>query len=141
MLGDNRRLTLNADWTIQHANGTTSFKMSLDAAYRWGADNMLSVQALFQKDGQTITYDIKIEGKFVFKAGTLTFQIRYTNQDPDNKFAFQIAFQANPTNLIKALSIVLNISENQVNIDFQFEMRMTWVDGKLQKSPPTPLNA
>lgn len=141
VLGDDRRLTLNADWTIQHANGTTSFKMSLDAAYRWGADNMLSVQALFQKDGQTITYDLKVEGKFVFKAGTLTFQIRYTNQDPDNKFAFQIAFQANPTNLIKALSIVLNISENQVNIDFQFEMRMTWVDGKLQKSAPTPLNA
>jgi hypothetical protein len=140
-LGDDRRLTLNADWTIQHANGTTSLKMELDATYQFTANNMLSIQASFQKAGQTITYDIKVEGKFVFKAGTLTFQVRYTNQDPDNKFAFQIAFQANPTNLIKALSIVLNISENQVNIDFQFEIRMTWVDGKLQKSDPKPLAA
>jgi hypothetical protein len=138
--GVDRGLTLNADWTIQHANGTTSMQMSLDASYQFSANNMLSVQASFQKAGQTITYDLKVEGKFVYKAGTLTFQVRYTNTDPDNKFSFQIAFQANPTSLIKALSIVLNISENEVKIDFQFELRMTWVDGKLQKSEPKPLN-
>ena len=62
-------------------------------------------------------------------------------QDPDNKFSFQIAFTANPTNLIKALSIVLEVTENSVNINFQFEMRMTWVDGKLQKGDPKPLAA
>ena len=141
-LGDQRNLTLNADWLIEHTDGSqTNLKMELSAAYRWSDKNMLTIQAQFSKAGQTISYDLKIEGKFVFKSGVLTFQIKYNNQDPDNKFAFQIAFQANPTNLIKALSIVLNVTENSVDINFQFEMRMTWVDGKLQKSAPQPIAA
>ncbi|HSD47261.1 MAG TPA: hypothetical protein VLB87_11570 [Pyrinomonadaceae bacterium] len=141
-LGDQRNLTLNADWLIEHTDGSqTNLKMELSAAYRWSDKNMLTIQAQFSKAGQTISYDLKVEGKFVFKSGVLTFQIKYNNQDPDNKFAFQIAFQANPTNLIKALSIVLNVTENSVDINFQFEMRMTWVDGKLQKSAPQPIAA
>jgi hypothetical protein len=139
--GDNRNLTLNADWLIETTNGTTNMKMELAAAYRFSQNNMLTIQAQFSKNGQTMSYDLKVEGKFVFKSGTLTFQVKYNNQDPDNKFSFQIAFTANPTNLIKALSIVLNVTENSVNIDFQFEMRMTWVDGKLQKSEPQPVAA
>ena len=141
-LGDQRNLTLSADWLIEHTDGsTTNMKMELSAAYRWSDKNMLTLQAQFSKQGQTVSYDLKIEGKFVFKSGVLTFQIKYNNQDPDNKFAFQIAFQANPTNLVKALSIVLNVTENSVDINFQFEMRMTWVDGKLQKSDPQPIAA
>jgi hypothetical protein len=126
---------------IETTNGTTNMKMELAAAYRFSQNNMLTIQAQFSKNGQTMSYDLKVEGKFVFKSGTLTFQVKYNNQDPDNKFSFQIAFTANPTNLIKALSIVLNVTENSVNIDFQFEMRMTWVDGKLQKSEPQPVAA
>ena len=140
--GDGRNLTLKADWLIEHKDGTTTnMKMELAAAYRFSENNMLTVQAQFSKNGQTISYDLKVEGKFVFKSGVLTFQVRFSNQDPSNQFSFQIAFTANPTNLIKALSIVLNVTENSVNIDFQFEMRMTWVDGKLQKSNPEPIAA
>lgn len=141
-LGDQRNLTLNADWIIEHTDGSqTNMQMELSAAYRWNEKNMLTIQAQFARNGQTITYDLKVEGKFVFKSGVLTFQVKYNNQDPDNKFSFQIAFQMNPTNLVKALSIVLNVTESSVNIDFQFEMRMTWIDGKLQKSAPQPLAA
>lgn len=141
-LGDQRNLTLSADWLIEHTDGSqTNLKMELSAAYRWSQNNMLTIQAQFAKNGQTITYDLQVEGKFVFKSGVLTFQIKYNNQDPDNKFSFQIAFTANPTNLIKALSIVLDITENSVNINFQFEMRMIWVDGKLQKGDPKPIAA
>jgi hypothetical protein len=140
--GDQRNLTLSADWLIEHTDGsTTNMKMELSAAYRWSDKNMLTIQAQFSKAGQTVSYDLKIEGKFVFKSGVLTFQIKYNNQDPDNKFSFQIAFTANPTNLVKALSIVLDVTENSVNINFQFEMRMTWVDGKLQKGDPQPIAA
>lgn len=137
-----RELTLSANWSIEHTDGSqTNLKMELDAAYSWNDKNMLTIQAKFSRNGQTVSYDLKVEGKFVFKAGTLTFQVKFSNQDPSSQFSFQIAFQANPTNLIKALSIVLNVTENSVNIDFQFEMRMTWVDGKLQKSEPQPIAA
>lgn len=140
--GANRGLTLNADWVIEHTDGSkTNLEMNLSAAYRWSDNNMLTIQAQFAKNGQTITYDLKVEGKFVFSSGVLTFQVKYNNQDPNDQFSFQIAFTANPTNLIKALSIVLEITENTVNINFQFEMRMTWVDGKLQKGDPVPLAA
>jgi len=141
-LGDNRNLTLSADWSIEHTDGsTTNLKMELAATYTFNQNNMLTVQAQFVRNGLTVSYDLKVEGKFVFKSGTLTFQVRFSNQDPNENFSFQIAFQANPTNLIKALSIVLNVTENSVNINFQFEMRMTWVDGKLQKSEPQPIAA
>jgi hypothetical protein len=52
-----------------------------------------------------------------------------------------LAFQGNQASLIKAPSLMLNISEGQVSIDFQFEMRMTFVDGVLVKSPPQPIAA
>lgn len=137
-----RELTLNANWTIEHTDGSkTNMKMELDAAYAFNDKNMLTLQAKFIKNGATVTYDLKVEGKFVFKSGVLTFQVKFSNEDPSNKFSFQIAFTANPTDLIKALSIVLNVSESSVSIDFQFEMRMTWVDGKLQKSAPQPIAA
>ena len=116
-------------------------KMELDATYRWSDQNMLTIQAQFMKNGATVSYDLKVEGKFVFSAGTLTFQVRYSNEDPDNKFSFQIGFTGNQSNLIKALSIVLNVTENSVDINFQFEMRMVWIDGKLQKSEPQPIAA
>ncbi len=139
---DHRDLTLSADWTIEHVDGTTTnMKMELDATYRWSDQNMLTIQAQFLKNGATVSYDLKVEGKFVFSAGTLTFQVRFSNEDPSNKFSFQIAFQGNQSNLIKALSIVLNVTENSVDINFQFEMRMVWIDGKLQKSDPQPIAA
>ncbi len=102
---------------------------------------MLTIEAKFAKSGTTMTYDLKVEGKFVFKSGVLTFQVKFNNQDPTDQFSFQIAFTANPTNLIKALSVVLNVTESSVNINFQFEMRMTWVDGKLQKGDAKPIAA
>ena len=139
--GDNRNLTLTADWVIEHNGQTTNMQMELAAAYTFTTNKMLSIEAKFSKKGTTFSYDLKVEGKFVFKSGVLTFQVKFNNQDPTNQFSFQIAFTANPTNLIKALSIVLNVTENSVNINFQFEMRMTWVDGKLQKSDPTPIAA
>ena len=140
--GETNGLTLNADWLIEHKDGTsTNMQVNLDATYRFDENKMLKLEAKVAKTGSTTTYDLKVEGKFVFKSGTLTFQVKFSNQDPSNQFSFQIAFTANPTNLIKALSIVLNVTENSVNIDFQFEMRMTWVDGKLQKSAPQPVAA
>jgi hypothetical protein len=139
--GNNRNLTLNASWVIEANGQTTNMQMELAAAYRFTDNKMLTIEAQFSKSGQTFSYDLKVEGKFVFKSGTLTFQVKFNNQDPSNQFSFQIAFTANPTNLVKALSIVLNVNENSVNIDFQFEMRMTWVDGKLQKSDAQPIAA
>ena len=139
--GDNRNLTLKADWVIEHNGQTTNMNVELAAAYRFTDNKMLTVEAKFAKNGTTFSYDLKIEGKFVFKSGVLTFEVKFNNQDPTSQFSFQIAFTANPTNLIRALSIVLNVSENSVSIDFQFEMRMTWVDGKLQKSEPQPIAA
>lgn len=139
--GDNRNLTLKADWVIEHNGQTTNMQMELAAAYRFTQDNMLTIEAKFAKSGTTMTYDLKVEGKFVFKSGVLTFQVKFNNQDPTDQFSFQIAFTANPTNLIKALSVVLNVTESSVNINFQFEMRMTWVDGKLQKGDAKPIAA
>ncbi len=137
---DGRELLLSGDLALELGGGKqTTVKMEVNAVYRWSNDNKLVVQALVSGTNQALNYDIKVEGKFVFKAGVLTFQVRYSNQDPDNSFQFRIAFEGNQSSLIKSLSIVLDIKEGEVNIQLQFELRMVWVNGKLVKQPPQPL--
>lgn len=137
---DGRELLLTGDLALDLGGGKeTTLKMEMDAVYRWSNDNKLVVQALVSGTNQALNYDIKVEGKFVFKAGVLTFQVRYSNQDPDNSFQFRIAFEGNQSSLIKSISIVLDIKENEVNLTFGFELRMVWVNGKLVKHPPQPL--
>jgi hypothetical protein len=133
---DGRQLLLTGDLAIDLGNTSKTVKMEVNAVYTWSKDNKLVVQALVSGTNQALNYDLKVEGKFVFKSGTLTFSVRYSNKEPDDKFQFEIAFQGNQSSLIKALSIVLDVKEGEVKLTFQFEMRMVWVNGKLVKQPP-----
>jgi hypothetical protein len=137
---DGRDLTIAGKFSLEHSDGSTAnIDAELNASYTWSKNNNLIIQAKVSGTLTSLNYDLNVEGKFVFKSGTLTFQMKYSNQEPGNSFSFQIAFQGNQSSLIKALSIVLDVKENQVNIDFEFELRMSWVDGKRVKEAPQPV--
>lgn len=139
---DGREFTLTGTTTLVLADGSKpSFALELNGEYDWTDDGKLVFTAKVSEQNGELNYDLSLEGKFVFKGGTLTFQIKFSNAAPNPSLQITLAFQGNQANLVKALSLVLNISEGQVSIDFQFEMKMTFVDGVLVKSDPQAIAA
>lgn len=139
---EGREFTLTGKTTLELADGSKpSFNLELNGEYDWTEDGKLIFTAKVSEENGELNYNLSLEGKFVFKSGTLTFQIKSSNAGPGPSLQINLAFQGNEASLIKALSLVLNISEGEVSIDFQFEMRMTWVDGVLVKGVPVQLAA
>lgn len=100
---------------------------------------------IFKVDIQTgqgkFTYDMLLEGKFVFKGGNLSFQVKFSNKNPSADFSLNIALSMEKDQLKLDLSIVLEIKEKDVKLSFQFELRMRWKDGVLIKDKPKPIAA
>jgi hypothetical protein len=139
---EGREFTLTGKTTFQLADGSKpSFALELNGEYDWTEDGKLIFTAKVSEQNGALNYDLSLEGKFVFKGGTLSFQIKVSSADASPEVQITLAFQGNQASLIKALSLVLNISEGQVSIDFQFEMKMTFVDGVLVKSAPQEIAA
>jgi hypothetical protein len=139
---DGREFTLSGKTTFELADGSKpSFALELNGEYDWTQDGKLIFTAKVSETNGALNYDLSLEGKFVFKAGTLSFQVKVSSADASPSVQITLAFQGNQASLIKALSLVLNISEGQVSIDFQFEMKMTFVDGVLVKSAPQQIAA
>jgi hypothetical protein len=139
---EGREFTLTGKTTLVLADGSKpSFDLELSGEYDWTEDGKLTFAAKVSEQNGELNYDLSLEGKFVFKSGTLSFQIKFTNAEPSPSVQITLAFQGNQASLIKALSLVLNISEGQVSIDFQFEVKLTFVDGVLVKSAPQEIAA
>lgn len=139
---EGREFTLSGKTTFELTDGSKpSFALEINGEYDWTEDGKLTFTAKVSDVNGALNYDLSLEGKFVFKGGTLSFQIKVSSGATSPSVQITLAFQGNPASLIKALSLVLNISEGQVSIDFQFEMKMTFVDGVLVKSAPQEIAA
>ena len=57
------------------------------------------------------------------------------------KATIELAFKGNQDSLIKTLALVLDITPDKVKVNFEFELRMKFVDGVLVKEPPKKLVA
>ncbi len=141
-MADGQQFALSGEMTIEHAAGkSTSLAFKVEGSYQFNNDNKLVFTVDVATSNGQVTYDLKVEGRFVFKKGTLVFQVRFSNKEPNSTVQIQIAFKGNEASLIKNLSLVLDIAPNKVTINFEFEMRMRWVDGVLVKEDPKPIAA
>lgn len=118
----------------------TTLSLQMEGIYTF-ENNKLVFKVDVHTDQGKLTYDLLLEGKFVYKAGTLSFQVKFGNKNPSQDFSIQIAWSSNSDQLKTALSIVLEKSKSNVKITFEFELRMRWKDGVLIKDPPKPLAA
>jgi hypothetical protein len=96
--------------------------------------------AKVSKQNDALNYDFSLEGKFVFKGGTLTFQIMFSNAETSPSIQ-NAGISGQPGQPDKRLSLALNVSEGQSSIDFQFEMKLTFIYGVLMKSSPQTIAA
>ncbi len=126
---------------IEHESGKKA-TMSLEIEGSYTFENK---KLIFKVDIQTnqgkFTYDMLLEGKFVFKGGTLSFQVKFSNKNPSAEFSLNITFSTEKDQLKLDLSLVLEIKEKDVKLSFEFELRMRWKDGVLIKDKPKPIAA
>jgi hypothetical protein len=137
---DGQEFVLAGKITIEHEQGQkTKLDLKIEGSYQFNKNNKLVFMVDVQTSNGKLTYDLSVEGQFAFKSGTLTFKVRFDNADTGGaKATIALAFKGNDASLIKNLSLVLDITPDKVKINFEFEMRMRWVDGVLVKDPPKP---
>ena len=137
----NGTLKLSGHAILESGDGSTfSYDLELKSSYDFKNGALVFTADVSDVDG-SLNYDLQLEGNFVFRGGTLNFQIKYNNKAPNSGLEIQLGFQGNEAGLIRSLSLVLDISEDKVQLDFQFEVRMTWVNGVRVKSAPEPIAA
>jgi hypothetical protein len=126
--------------TIEHETGkAATLSLQVEGTYTF-ENNKLVFKVDVQTDQGRLTYDLLLEGKFVFKGGTLSFQVK-TGNKPSDSTTISITFQSDGDQLKTDLSFVLEKKKNEVKLSFQFELRMRWKDGVLIKDKPKQLAA
>ncbi len=136
----NGTFTISGKTSLVNADGKPTFDLNLDVAYKW-QQGFLHFTADVSSAGGSVSYNLGLEGNFVYKGGTLTFQIKYSNQAPNASLQFNLNFTGGKDSLIQSLSLVLNVSPDKVDLSFSFQVNLSWEDGKLKKSDPQPLAA
>ena len=136
----NGTFTISGKTSLVNADGKPTFDLNLDVAYKW-QQGFLHFTADVASTGGGLSYNLGLEGNFVYKGGTLSFQIKFSDNAPDASLQFNLNFAGGKDSLIQSLSLVLNVSPGQVDLTFSFEVKLSWEDGKLKKSDPQPLAA
>ena len=132
--------TISGKTSLVSADGKPTFDLNLDVAYKW-QQGFLHFTANVASTGGNLSYDLGLEGNFVYKGGTLSFQIKFSNKPADSSLQFNLNFTGGKDSLIQSLSLVLNVSPDKVDLTFSFQVSLSWEDGKLKKSDPQPLAA
>jgi hypothetical protein len=126
---------------IEHESGKpVALSITLEGVYTFENNKLVFKVDIQTADGK-LTYDLLLEGKFVFKGGTLSFQIKSSNKNPSPDFSIEIAWSTNKDQLKTALSFVLERNKSEIKLTFEFEMRLRWKDGVRIKDPAKPLAA
>ena len=128
---------------LEHEAGkSTKIDLKVEGSYQFNKSNKLTFVVNVQTSDGKLIYDLMVEGKFAFKGGTLTFQVRLNEKGTGGmKATIELAFKGNQDSLIKTLALVLDITPDKVKVNFEFELRMKFVDGVLVKEPPKKLVA
>ncbi|MEN3330953.1 MAG: hypothetical protein V7641_318 [Blastocatellia bacterium] len=132
--------TISGKTSLVSADGKPTFDLNLDVVYQW-QKGFLHFKADIASQGDNLSYDLGLEGNFVFMGGTLTFQIKFSNQPAGPSLQVNLNFTGGKESLIQSLSLVLNVSPDQVDLTFSFQVKLSWEDGKLKKSAAEPIAA
>ena len=138
-----QQFSLAGEMTLEHEQGkSTDIAFKVEGFYQFNQNKKLTFVVNVATSNGQLVYDLMVEGKFVFKSGTLNFQVKFSNKDPNTTLQLQLAFTGNKDSLIQNLMLVLDITDkNKIKLNFEFELRMRWVDGVLVKDPPKKLAA
>ncbi|HMG34532.1 MAG TPA: hypothetical protein VKM94_11390 [Blastocatellia bacterium] len=141
-IGTGQEFTISGHAQLTLKDGAPmKLDLEINATYQWTNQGTLVFTAKVSEENNELNYNLQLEGNFKFAGGVLSFQIKFSGGAPSDQFQLQLAFTGGPTDIVKTISLVLNVSPDKVDLSFQFELRMTWVDGVLVKGDPKPIAA
>jgi hypothetical protein len=140
-------LDLHGKLRLESAAGKPPvFDLNLRASYtfqKMGMQNILVFSA-HVSGGTQPSYDLMLEGTFVYSNKTLKFLIQYTNAAGAQAIHAEIGVQGQSDNITAQLALVLDLDGKKgTNLKFQasFTMRMRFAGGIRVKDPAKPLAA
>jgi hypothetical protein len=128
---DGRHFSINGDLTlVQPIGGQLTLDFALKGQYQWN-NNLLTFQADMRDVAGALSYDLMLEGTFKLDHGTIQFGVKFSNAPTGNTFTLSLNVQGDRTNLIKALSFHLQITQGQAGtmINATAEIRLRYVKG------------
>lgn len=136
-----QEFVLAGKMSLEHEQGkATALSFQVEGSYQFDKNNKLVFKVDVQTSGGKLTYDLMVEGKFTFKGGVLSFKARLNDKGTGGaKATLELEVKGNQNSLVRHLSLILDISPDRVDINFEFELQMRWVDGVLVKDPPKKL--
>lgn len=128
-----RSFSINGKLTLQQQiGGTTELSFSLKGQYQWD-NNILKFQADVSDVAGALSYDLMLEGTFQLDHGSITFNVKYSNSGAaaGTSFGLNLNFQDDQTELIKALSFQLQITQTQAGtiINATASIQLQYVKG------------
>ncbi len=95
----------------QPIGGALTMDFTLKGNYSWN-NNLLTFQADVSDVAGVLQYDLMLEGTFKLNHGTITFDVKFSNAGTGNTFSLDLNVQGDKTNLIKAISVHLQITQS-----------------------------
>jgi hypothetical protein len=136
------QFSLSGNLSIRQEQGqNANFDLTIEGRYEFDSNRRLVFRADVSSVNKELNYDVMLEGNFVYKAGTLSFQIKFSKSGPNPATAIQLAYEGNRADLQTKLALVLNIAQDRVDFGFEFQLRMHFKGGVLVKDKPKPLAA
>jgi hypothetical protein len=134
-----RTFSVDGDLTLQQtAGGAASMSFNLKAQYQW-KNNLLTFHADVSDVAGALSYELMLEGTFKLNHGKITFNVKYTNAPAGDTFSLDLNMQGDKSNMIKSLSVHLQISQGAagIMINATAEIRLRFVKGVgvLEKVP------
>ncbi len=103
---------------------------NLKAQYQW-KNNFLIFKADVSDVAGVLSYQLMLEGSFKLDHGSIQFAIKFSNAPGGDTFSLDLNFQGDKKNLVKALSVHLQISQGEagVMINATAEIELRFVKG------------
>jgi hypothetical protein len=111
--------------------------LSLKATYAFDSQRMLVFTAHITGGAQP-SYDLMLEGKFVYSNLNLAFMIQFSNVAGAQTLHAEVGIQGNKADITRQLQLVLDLQSNgeaSLKLKASFELRMRFVNGIRVKEP------
>lgn len=135
-----RNFSVDGDLTLQQTDGSPlTMSFNLKAQYQW-KNNFLIFKANVSDVAGAVSYQLMLEGSFKLDHGSIQFAIKYANAPGGNTFSLDLNFQGDKKNMLKALSVHLQISQSaagtMINATAEIQLRFVKGVGVLAPVPP-----
>ncbi|MEP6716023.1 MAG: hypothetical protein ABJC09_10650 [Terriglobia bacterium] len=125
----------------QSVGGPLTLDFNLEATYKFEA-GVLVFKAHIQDQGLQTSYDLMLQGSFVYRNLQLTFSADFGSAAGTTTVAASVGIVGNRTSMIQNLQLMLNISQSAaaLQVNLSFEARLHFVNGKrvIEKTTAAP---